>query len=229
VVVTDEIENLKYQDKYYFSDLYLKYYQEVYPAKLVFVSFLANPSSKGRMVKSLENLGIEVLLFRLDGNRPDLTKLDTLLGILSSESSFFPKFALDFSNIYVDSGINSLIERIRNPPERPQIEHVKPIKIIEKIDDMNDDEPIRKLERKRQNDEEIPNHFCCPITLEIMKEPVIAPSGYTYERSAIEEHLRKNRTDPFTMEEMTLEDLRPNRALKDAILSFLNDKNQNNN
>jgi len=53
--------------------------QEVYPAKLVFVSFLDNPQNKGRMVKALENLGFDVLQFRLDGTRPDLTKMDTLL------------------------------------------------------------------------------------------------------------------------------------------------------
>lgn len=43
------------------------------------------------MVNSLRNMGIDVLQFRLDANRPDLTKLDTLLGLLSSESSYFPK------------------------------------------------------------------------------------------------------------------------------------------
>ena len=52
----------------------------MYPSKLVFVSFLENPNVKGRMVQSLENMGIEVLQFRLDGKRPDLTKMDTLLG-----------------------------------------------------------------------------------------------------------------------------------------------------
>lgn len=42
------------------------------------------------MVKSLENLGIVPLQFRLDSHRPDLTKVDTLLGLLASECSFFP-------------------------------------------------------------------------------------------------------------------------------------------
>lgn len=58
----------------YFPTLFQKYYQEVFPAKIVFVSFLDNPSSKGRMVTALEQMGIEVILFRLDGRRPDLTK-----------------------------------------------------------------------------------------------------------------------------------------------------------
>ena len=36
---------------------------------------------------------------------------------------------------------------------------------------------------------EIPNEFLCPITLEIMQEPVIASDGNTYERSAIIQYM----------------------------------------
>jgi hypothetical protein len=63
--------------------------QEVYPAKIVFVSFLPNPTEKGRMVQALENMGLVPLQFRLDSNRPDLQKLDSLLGLLATESSTF--------------------------------------------------------------------------------------------------------------------------------------------
>jgi len=221
-MVTDEIENMKYNNEYYFPNLFLKYYEEVFPAKLVFVSFLANPSSKGRMVTSLENMGIDVLLFRLDGNRPDLTKLDTLLGILSSESSFFPNFVIDFANIFRSNGFDALVERIKNPPERPKIEF--DVKEFNKNIEVDDDGDVPFIvEKKMIQDIEIPQHFCCPITLDIMKDPVIAPSGYTYERIAIEEHLKKTNTDPFTNEPTNLNDLRVNRALKDAIVAFLNE------
>jgi len=88
VVVTDEIENEKY-NKHFFPDLFLKYHKEVYPAKIVFVSFLENPSQKGRMVQALENMGVIPLQFKLDANRPDLQKLDSLLGLLACESSSF--------------------------------------------------------------------------------------------------------------------------------------------
>jgi len=88
VVVTDEIENEKF-DGYYFPTLFQKYHREVYPAKIVFVSFLENPNIKGRMVSALEEMGIIPLQFKLDGNRPDLQKLDSLLGLLATESSFF--------------------------------------------------------------------------------------------------------------------------------------------
>src|SRR5690606_18149507 len=57
VVVTDEIENDRHQGTF-FAQLFYKYFREVYPAKLVMVSFLDNPQEKGRMVRSLESLGI---------------------------------------------------------------------------------------------------------------------------------------------------------------------------
>jgi hypothetical protein len=88
IVVTDEIENEPFRE-HFFAQLFYRYYTEVYPARLVFVSFLDNPKEKGRMVRALENLGITPLQFRLDSRRPDLTKVDTLLGLLSAESQSF--------------------------------------------------------------------------------------------------------------------------------------------
>ncbi len=57
----------------------------MHPARLVMVSFLEDPNVKGRMVQALESFGIVPLQFRLDAKRPDLTKLDSLLGLLSAE------------------------------------------------------------------------------------------------------------------------------------------------
>jgi hypothetical protein len=109
IVVTDEIENVKFRNEWYFPSLFMKYYQEVYPAKLAFVSFLENPTQKGRMVTALENFGFKVLQFRLDGTRPDLTKLDTLLGLLSSESSHFPVRVLELANAMRCGGLAALL------------------------------------------------------------------------------------------------------------------------
>lgn len=38
----------------------------------------------------------------------------------------------------------------------------------------------------------------CPITCEIMRIPVVAEDGHTYEKEAIEEHLRRRSTSPMT-------------------------------
>lgn len=37
----------------------------------------------------------------------------------------------------------------------------------------------------------MPDYLCCKITLDIFRDPVITPSGVTYERAEILEHLQK--------------------------------------
>jgi hypothetical protein len=61
------------------------------------------------------------------------------------------------------------------------------------------------------------NTFICPITQELMVDPVIDPDGNSYERKAIEGWLRQNNTSPITRAPLAITDLRPNRALKQAI------------
>ena len=38
---------------------------------------------------------------------------------------------------------------------------------------------------------QIPDYLCCKITMDIFRDPVITPSGVTYERAALYEHLQK--------------------------------------
>ena len=38
-----------------------------------------------------------------------------------------------------------------------------------------------------------PSNLCCPITLHLFRDPVTASDGETYERTAIEEHIRVKR------------------------------------
>lgn len=40
--------------------------------------------------------------------------------------------------------------------------------------------------------------YWCPITGEVMDDPVIAADGYTYERSAIEDWLSRSKESPIT-------------------------------
>ena len=59
--------------------------------------------------------------------------------------------------------------------------------------------------------------FYCPITGIVMTDPVIFPDGYTYERSAIEEWLKKHNNSPYTRQTMQANQGIPNRALKTQI------------
>ncbi|CAF2593036.1 unnamed protein product [Rotaria sp. Silwood2] len=60
----------------------------------------------------------------------------------------------------------------------------------------------------------------CPITLELFRDPVLAQDGHTYERKAIVEWIKKNGTSPITGEQISLEHLYPNYAIKKAVDHF---------
>jgi len=64
---------------------------------------------------------------------------------------------------------------------------------------------------------EIPNSFYCPISKQVMTDPVITPLGISYERSSIEEWLSTHSTCPVSNTDLTKQMLQPNRALKDTI------------
>eukprot|EP01083_Nonionella_stella_P034816 95203_1 len=72
--------------------------------------------------------------------------------------------------------------------------------------------------KKDQSDDEVPDHLCDPISFEPMKEPMlVVVSGITYEKSVIEEYIKENGQDPMTRKSVTLDQLVPNRALRDTI------------
>lgn len=66
-----------------------------------------------------------------------------------------------------------------------------------------------------------PVEFQCPITFEIMVDPVMGDDGHTYERAAITESLARDPRSPMTRSSMSISSLRPNYALKSQIERFL--------
>ncbi|XP_035546171.1 E3 ubiquitin-protein ligase CHIP-like isoform X2 [Juglans regia] len=69
---------------------------------------------------------------------------------------------------------------------------------------------------------EVPDYLCCKITLDILRDPVITPSGVTYEKAVILEHLQKvGKFDPITREPLNQSQLIPNLAIKEAVQAFL--------
>lgn len=62
-----------------------------------------------------------------------------------------------------------------------------------------------------------PGAFLCPFTHDVFVDPVQDKEGNTYERACIELWLQSNRTSPITRNRLTVHDLSPNRALRNAI------------
>ncbi|KAL6606961.1 hypothetical protein ACP70R_042614 [Stipagrostis hirtigluma subsp. patula] len=64
----------------------------------------------------------------------------------------------------------------------------------------------------------VPAHFRCPISLDLMRDPVTAPTGITYDRESVEGWLaRGNATCPVTGRPVRLADLVPNHATRRMI------------
>jgi len=72
---------------------------------------------------------------------------------------------------------------------------------------------------------DIPSEYICPITQEIMVDPVTDNEGISYEKESIKEWLSRKRTSPISRQPLNIGDLRPNIALKNLISNF-NEKNK---
>ncbi|RMZ76652.1 hypothetical protein DV738_g4824, partial [Chaetothyriales sp. CBS 135597] len=70
-------------------------------------------------------------------------------------------------------------------------------------------------------DRVVPDYLIDPITFEVMHDPVITPSGASYERVSLLKHLRAHGTDPITRRPLSEKQLITNMALRNACAEFL--------
>ena len=80
------------------------------------------------------------------------------------------------------------------------------------------------LEQKRAEDliaKECPEMFLCPISMDIMTDPVIMCDGFSYDRQCIEHWLAASNLSPMTGLPLTRDTLIPNVALRQAIEAFV--------
>lgn len=64
-------------------------------------------------------------------------------------------------------------------------------------------------------------NFYCPITHELMQDPVIDREGNSYEREAILAWLEKSHESPITRNPLNANDLVPNRSLRSSIEDYV--------
>lgn len=89
------------------------------------------------------------------------------------------------------------------------------------------DETLLSLEHLLQRSDErfrvreVPDYFICPISLSIYADPVITPSGRSYERTAILQHLKHSPFDPLTRQPLIASKIFDNLSLRDACEDFL--------
>ncbi|KAL5207837.1 hypothetical protein ABZP36_032272 [Zizania latifolia] len=79
--------------------------------------------------------------------------------------------------------------------------------------------PLAVMRRPaRQLTVDVPDQFLCPVSLDVMRDPVTAPTGITYDRESVEGWLERGRaTCPVTGRPLRLEELVPNHATRRMI------------
>jgi hypothetical protein len=73
--------------------------------------------------------------------------------------------------------------------------------------------------------ETIPNEFLCPITTEIMKDPVMLTDGHVYEKQAIKQWLTNHDTSPLTKAKVDKNIIIPCFVLRKLIHDFISNSN----
>ena len=85
---------------------------------------------------------------------------------------------------------------------------------FQKIIDQQSKQYTKKLE--------VPSYLICPITDDLMEEPVVLQSGFTYEKATILKHFSVNgNVDPMTRETVDAGKLITNQSIKQATEEFL--------
>mmetsp|Transcript_10050 Transcript_10050/g.18635 ORF Transcript_10050/g.18635 Transcript_10050/m.18635 type:complete len:363 (-) Transcript_10050:219-1307(-) len=84
---------------------------------------------------------------------------------------------------------------------------------------------LEKLDLAPEAPPEVPSALTCPLTTSVLRDPVIArPSGRSYERAMLLEHLSKvGKFEPVTRQPMTEADLVPNVCLRHTIMQYLHE------
>ena len=82
-------------------------------------------------------------------------------------------------------------------------------------------EELNRLKINKIEEEEFDEEFgICPITQEYMKYPVLCPSGNYYEKSAILNWLKKNKSEPLTRQHLTADMLKEDEDFKKKIIEY---------
>jgi len=66
----------------------------------------------------------------------------------------------------------------------------------------------------------IPPEFRCPLSLDIMIDPVILSDGHSYERKYITQWIQQNPVSPITKQPISEQEIKPNVDLKQKIQNW---------
>ena len=161
--------------------------------------------------------------FDVQYGKRDLDKKSKHLWRMNKSATRTPKKATDPEKLTGE--LKSYMEKVEQLKEQNKILRENIEKQQAKIKEL--ETTIKTLQHGldiKGLEKDIDPMMICPITHEIMRDPVSDNEGNNYEKSAITEWItRGNKNSPTTRQPLFLTDLIPNRELKDVIDNFLKD------
>jgi len=85
------------------------------------------------------------------------------------------------------------------------------------------EDSVEGFRKRRLKGMRIRDEFLCPITQELLREPVVVSDGHTYEKTSIEKWLRTKNISPMTGDEMRDKNLTVNINLKKLIKDLIDE------
>ncbi|KAK9061890.1 hypothetical protein SSX86_019074 [Deinandra increscens subsp. villosa] len=159
----------------------------------------------------------EAIKDQVEGNEPSSdirSNISDLLSLKSNQELLIELVALE-----------SLKENAEQLDKTGDVEYIE--EMINLVTHMHDCF-IEMKQSQSSNTIPIPPDFCCPLSLEVMSDPVIVASGQTYERSYIRNWIDLGLTVcPKTMQTLGHTNLIPNYTVKALIANWCESNNVN--
>lgn len=134
-------------------------------------------------------------------------------------------FRLKAENLILNQLITKLADLRESSEDLLQLIESKPKALIATFNTSLDINSLTKALEKVAEDfglkeEPTPSEFICPISQEVMEDPVKASDGKVYDRKSIEDWVKNSNTSPMTRETLT-DVFKPQLVLKLRILAWL--------
>lgn len=160
-------------------------------------------------------------------NLPYSSSIPNRISICHSTITQYQNLKSYFLQVFSQLSDDSLFTSNQNILQT--IQQVIELEIKELQDDLNELRSRLGLNlssvAQNQNDGDCPHSYLCPISLTLMKDPVIACDGHSYEKESITKWFETHNTSPITNLPLANKMLIENHTLKGAIEEYLSRTN----
>ncbi|EFJ16305.1 hypothetical protein SELMODRAFT_445238 [Selaginella moellendorffii] len=146
---------------------------------------------------------------------------------ISHEDDELQSKVVDDISRHLAASVSSLKEELLEDKRQLEVDgRVEELSELEKLVQLLDSAPSLESDSLALDDsfvsEDIPASYLCPITGQLMREPVLVEGGVTYEKSAIMEWINRGNTKcPVTNADLSSVNLVRNRSIENAIRQYL--------